>query len=820
MSLPFSRIIRLAIAFLEYQGDEIPLDNKAAVEVAKQEVVGFVGDVVGDSDHQTTTFTPIDEDIYVPSFELKSFLERPVRLTTYTIELGEAFNFRRFRPWHDYLASPAIAKKLDNFAYIQGDLHLKFMINSTPFIYGQYMASYLPLTSYTRHLDYGNDATWANTWEIRVPLSQRQHVIVSSVGNEGAEMTLPYFFYKNWASATSADEMNSLGVVDVVPLVPFRSANTTTAKVTLVVMAWMTNVKLAGQTISLALQSDEYATGPISRPASIVASIGKKLSDVPVIGKFAKATAFAGNAVSKIASLFGFTNVPVIDNSQPIKHMLFHSLASAQIAGPIDKLSLDPKAELTIDPSTLGLQPTDELAISNLATKWSLLTGFSWYLDGNVDDLLFSANVGPTMSTNFGVSTGKNVLLDTPMGWLSRLFLNWRGDLEFKVVFIASPFHQGRVRASFDPAGNASTTASSTVVQTKICDLADSNEFTFRIPYMAPSTWLNIKSSAVNDWASNATLSGYDKEVHNGRFDIRILTNLTAPTNTAYVDAVVYVRAAENFEVANPSPIEFNASLFVPQSDEIVLGQVTSVPEDRYLENFGEQVASLRPLMRRHTLSQKWRGGVTGKARGYSNVVSLNLPMYPPEYGFNDNGQIIANKLLTTGTALANFCPQSAYTWISPAFAGQRGSMNYALQMLGDKVQEFRVVRNTSPQTEKTTSQEIDLTTYSEPCDKYPTLAGASLTDTNVQPSLQYCVPFMNKFKFVSTNPDWRYLGYSLDNSDLMGSRVSWNYVSTAANSNFLTNMSIYYGIGTDFTLFNFVNVPLRWKYTMTPATA
>lgn len=781
------------------------------------ETMGVTGDVVGESISQKENVTPIAEDIYVPSYELKTFLERPVRLAYYSVPQGETFNQRTLEPWWEYLSKTAIKKKLDNYAYFRGNLHLKIMINSTQFIYGCYMASYLPMTNFTDHQNYMSDAVWNTSWESRIPLSQRRHVLIRSVGNEGAEMEIPFFWHKNWLQLTSAQDTKYLGALNLVPMVPFRSASTAVNDVTITIFGWMTDVKLAGQTITLAQQSSEYSLGPISRPASIVAEVGKRLSNVPIIGKFAKATDYVGTAVAKVASLFGFTNVPVINNSEPVKNLMFHSLASSQIAGPIDKLTLDPKCELTIDPSSVGLRGEDELAIQNLTNKWSFLTATIWHTSDATDSVLFSSNVTPTMTHLVTKGPGLDAILDTPLGFTARLFDNWRGDIEFKIVPVASAFHQGRLRVSYDPVGNPANADSTTVIQTELVDLQDCAECTFTVPYMAPTSWLRVRTVEEADYATLANAANYDATYCNGRLDVRVLNRLTSPTGTADVEILIFVRGKETIEFANPSQLGFNSSIFKQQSSEIVLGKTTPAPEQRYLENFGEQIASLRQLMRRHTYVSRFSASVAGAVAGMQYTWWARLGIFPPEYGFESNGLWTANKVIGVGTAKANFTPQSAYTWIAPAFVGQRGSMNYAVHAFGDPLKDLRVTRATQPSAATTGVTFYQTTTQANPTFSHSGVSGLSKTDGVVQPGLQFSVPFVSAFKFASTNPVHRVLGTNLDQTQNMGSFIERGVVGTTAAFSHINEIEVLAGVGTDFNLFNFVSVPIRWRYSLTP---
>jgi hypothetical protein len=130
--------------------------------------------------------------------------------------------------------------------------------------------------------------------------------------------------------------------------------------------AWATDVELAGLTSGLVLQGDEYdKAGPISGPATAIASVASKLTDTPIIGSLARATEIGARAVGGIASLFGYSNPPVLNDVMPYQPKAFHSFAAVETGVPMDKLTLDPKNEITVDKSVTGAKPDDELVISH-----------------------------------------------------------------------------------------------------------------------------------------------------------------------------------------------------------------------------------------------------------------------------------------------------------------------------------------------------------------------------------------------------------------------------------------------------------------------
>jgi hypothetical protein len=201
--------------------------------------------------------------------------------------------------------------------------------------------------------------------------------------SQGGEFTLPFLYHKNWLNATSSTDLENMGTILLNSFGTLKNANgLTTDSINIKVYAWAEDIEVAGPTIELAVQSgsgksvrkhkakdDEYGKGIISKPASAIARAAGALSEIPIIGPFATATSYAAGAVADIASLFGYTNVPVIDDVQPFYSKPFPNLASTDIGTPVEKLTLDSKNELSIDPKITGVDVEDELTIRSFVSR-------------------------------------------------------------------------------------------------------------------------------------------------------------------------------------------------------------------------------------------------------------------------------------------------------------------------------------------------------------------------------------------------------------------------------------------------------------------
>lgn len=774
--------------------------------------------------HTGKATTPLDYELAdaQTSSDLASFLARPVRIvsTTWAPSDPVGFLFSDVPVWGSFLNSPAIKNKLSNYAFIRGNLKLKIVTNASPFLYGSLRAVYRPL-----HQFKGVTVTSAFPSAL-MPYSQMPGVWITPAHSEGAEFTCPFIFPRSFVRTTLLSEINTLGVLDGVVYNTLASANGATSSVSVQVYAWMEDVTLAGPTVGAVLQADEYGVGVVSAPASAIAAVASKLTKTPLIGRFAKATEIGASAASNIAKLFGYTNVPVIEDVRPVRISTFPSLASAEIGYPHDKLSLDAKNELSIDPSIAGLGGEDELAIAHFVQRESYLTGTTWTSSQPADTSLFTSVVLPQLT----YATG-NVIDFIPSAVVSNLFRNWRGDMIFRFKFIATPFHKGRVRISYDPQSATIQTTGDTgpFVVNKIVDLGAETDVEFRIPYQQALPWCyTLSNNKLSLWSTSATptLSLTDT-FNNGMISMKVLTSLTGPTTTASVGVQIFVRGAENLEFANPSSAPTDLTPFALQSEEYYdrgstmadeLGETTQASTHRALVNFGESVQSLRTLMRRHNLLDIVH--VPPAAVSTAGVFRIDQTRFPLHYGYDPNGWQLAKGVVVTGSNFAfNFANVLPWHLISNCFLVHRGSANWVFNPSKASASIVsRITRNTTTFNSYTAGYFSSPSTSSNLAEcaywknSRSTNAGASLIHTKTTAGHAIVAPSYSPFKFQSTAPALMTSPGAASATTYDGSvydtlSVELPYDATDTS---LTGVTIerYFGIGADYALHFFMNCP------------
>lgn len=756
------------------------------------------------------------------SADLASFLARPVRIQSLTWDPSDPVGFKLSNQtiWGQFLNNTSIKNKLSNYAFIRGNLKLKIVTNASPFLYGSMRAVYRPL-----HLFKGLTVT-SSFPSALMPYSQMPGVWITPAHSEGAEFTCPFVWPKSFIRTAFIAEANAMGALDLIVYNSLASANGATSSVTVQVFAWMEDVVLAGPTVGAVLQADEYGVGVVSAPASAIAAAASEFSQVPTIGRFAKATEIGASAVSNIAKLFGFTNVPVIEDTRPVRNSPFPSLSSAEIGYPHDKLALDAKNELSIDPAIAGLDSEDELAISQFVQRESFLVGTSWTSASPTDTPLFTSLVLPqlTYATGYAIDF-------TPTALVSNLFRNWRGDMIFRFKFIATPFHKGRVRISYDPQSASIQNVGDTgpFVLNKIVDLGAETDVEFRIPYQQALPWCyNLASNQQTIWSisNSPSFSSLTDTFHNGMISMKVLTALTGPTTASSVGVQVFVRGAENLEFVNPISAPTDLTPFAIQSEEYsekgnamsdTMGSSSEASTHRALVNFGESVKSLRTLMRRHNLLDTI---VLPAPSNSCGTIRLSQTRFPAHYGYDPNGLNLAKGVLVPLSNFDfNFVNTTPWHLISNCFLAQRGSMNWV----------FHPTRSSQSLTSRVTRRNDLFGTYSltlnngpltndnvKACNywKYstPTAGGTSLTHTQTTSGHAICAPSYSPFKFQSTSPALATDPAASTQPAYDGTVYDWLAMEIPFDTSVTTlgsgTVERYFGVGADYTLHFFMNCP------------
>lgn len=841
---------------LQIQSKDVP-DVETSDLTTTSEVVTFVDNSAGVVDSIEYSRNPIASASATKNTSLAKFLSRPTLIDTRTWSTADLIGYKgsTIEPWYLYLNNSVIKQKLTNYAFLRAKLCLKVVINATPFHFGLMRVAYQPNVNAADTGDRKNMIRTNPTSSLpyMIPLSQLPGIWVHPSDNSGGELHVPFFYQKNWLKLTSAADVKTMGALYYyINAVLGVASSTGSSTVTIDTFAWLEDVEFSGATSELTLQSRDEYDGPISRVASSVAQVSGRLTDVPVIGKFARATSIGAGALAQVASIFGFTNTPVIEDIPARIPMPGPPLASAEIGTQIQKLTLDPKQELSIDPTLHGLDSKDQMAISNICTIPSVLTTTGWSTTDAIGTVLFNANVSPMLFgrvpiLDAGLVNRANRVYHTPMSYLGMMFTHWRGDIIFDVEVVCTKFHKGRLKIAWDPLGSGGATAlSENTVYTTILDVGENNKASFRVPFHQAFAWCRTRGITRDNWTPGNALPVDDK-FDNGLFLISVLTPLMSPVTPQNVAILITVRGSETLEYANPksslgdtsgSP---SPSFFAVQardevdihSSEETLGDSDVQHPERFALNFGESIVSLRNVLHRSSIydvSTPFASSATRFAwygKSYSRL--------PPMFGYDPNGLSGANRILAgAGSAQFNFVPTHPITYVAMMFGAFRGGVNYTANVSADLypyIGDIRVQRMTDTTLSAnrrgrvTGTQNTGVASSTTSRFLYEAYgqadAGAAFTNSQTNGAISWNQPQLSGVNFNFTDPTYAMTGNTADQTDLECSLMEILLKQQTANTvTELTTITTYAGSGVDFTCLWWLMCPTLDYYTALPAGA
>ena len=773
---------------------------------------------------------------------LANFFSRPVKVSEEEWSTSANLNYD-IDPWSLYFDNPRVANRLTNFSLLKANLKVKIVINGNGFQYGRMLVSYLPFDVY--------DTLSTNAALVRADLvqaSQQPHIFLNPTTSTGGEMKLPMFNYQNYFEIVES-QWSEMGNLYFRTLNPLKHANGATDVVTITTFVWAEDVSMSVLTSvdqdTLSPQSGEIdeanSKGMISGPATTIAKFAAYLKGVPYIGPFATATEIGARAVSGMAKIFGYSRPPITKTPEPYRPTQVSSLALTTVPDNAQKMTVDDKQELTIDPRIAGIGPADPFNIREIAKRESYLTTFNWNIGTAPDTLLWNARIDPC---TWAETTGPPASLHFPACAMAALpFQHWKGSMKFRFQIVCSSFHKGRLKFVYDPNFISSGTylgfSEYNTNYLKIVDIAEEQDFTIEIGNGQERNFLNHckpGQQGVTELYSTSRYTG--KAAGNGVIGVIVVNELTTPNSTVTndIEINVFVSMGDDFEVAAPDDY-FQHFVLKPQSGEIVTESVGTEEPDAPQQSstcviglppvddsnlnkvfFGESITSFRTILKRYNL---WN--VIAKLDTLPMANSGRYGAFPYLRGNVSNA--------VDQTALGNdynYCNTVLLHWVTAAFSGRRGSIRYKLiprgsQARGDRIEvqrapwvptvpsyRYDVISMPTYATEKLARRDVvtswrAATLNNMPSDTKPFSGtrGMVLTTNSVNGALEFEMPYYSSYRFIPGKEE-SYTGPSLWEG-AWDWRAWWT--STGADTDSAV-YDVYVAAGEDFQCYFFTGLP------------
>lgn len=810
---------------------------------------------------------------------LAKALERPVRLQgvqgandliTWVVGTN---NDNSFDPWILWQSDPFIKDKLSNFAYLRCNLVVRFVPACNPFQYGRLMINYIPFGS--------ANEIWNNNFSILrtggadgCRSAYQQYVstypitgFIHAEENNVVELKLPFIWYKNYIpiAGKGGDDKVTLGRVAYTDINHLRVANPD-AKNSAQIAVWchaedievhvptdieptsgkskrkgkIRTVRVTGNNKQDS-EIEEAASGTISGPASAVQGIADRLTDVPVIGSFAKATSIAAGAVGGIARLFGFSNPPMIASPDPMSLRLYRNLATTVGGDSAIPLSIDPKQELTIDPRVIGISGTDDMSIPAMITREQWLTKGKWlagsgqFATVGLEKVIVASIVNPNQLRTTDVFSLQTATQMCPGGYVGRCFRYWRGSITYRIEVVASKYHSGTLQIQFDPFRKSAALTNAEIVtdevntrQTVIMDISECRDLEFTIDYVSDEVMLETRDNSqgtfqpkwVMDTAFGLT-ANFNPYKDLGMLIVSVVNELTAPGPTdvdtdtgASCEVNLWMKCEENMVFGQPIS-GFEDDIFIPTSfydwgdddDEFVPTSLIEWSETKLVEAsdnkdtltcIGERVENIRTLLKRATIVEL-NTATTAASSNSAQIVNLYFPHFAPEN--------------LAGATNRRNCYES---YFSPAFLAKRGSMRwkvYVSDVINTGFVGVLTVQRASSQTTVVGASTASGTiTGSGIINDWPSgVDGMDVTECQYKPVVDYQMPFYSNTRFnlacsitnmsaaksITKNPTMNEILYSRVTYEGINAQ-RWLYMAHAS-------------VGEDYALLMFQAPPTIW---------
>jgi hypothetical protein len=835
----------------------------AADPYIQSQTMQFRDNVPGSMDERGAVMDPTRDLALLGDASLGAWFSRPIRIADFTWDVNDSL-FERFNPWTLFWENGRNIEKIKNFHLLRSKLHVKILINGNAFYYGRAIAAYEPLSP----LDNTSPSRqWVQEDIIRG--SQRMHVYINPTMSAGGSMELPFFWPKNnWV--VGANDWRNMGEIVLASINDLKHANASTDSLNITVLAWAEDVKFAIPTRTIPQSSvaesgkpkgksnDEHEQDVISRPATNVARVAGALSNVPVIGPYAKATEMGANAVANTAKMFGLS-APNDLHQSLFEPRAKHSLAVTDTKQSANKVTVDSKQELTIDPCTTGIRSTDELPIGSIAGRESYLTTFFWPVSATPGFHLWNARVDPGLKGRNGAEW------HFPASALAALpFQYWRGTMRFRFQVVASEYHKGRLRVSYDPRIGAFDGEFNTQYTT-IHDIAETKDFSIDVgwgqdvPFRESLGWYSSQEYGIDPLITNLVQG-------NGVLTVNILNKLSAPANdNEDISVNVFISMLDDFEVAAPddkiSYLKFRPPVSVPENNSYSgfmkkLSLKKSIPEsgvpetkdddlddqgapitdpetvdemaktqidtpDTTMVFMGEVIPSFRTLLKR-----AYRAELRLMAEPNSTAVYKISRGSFPTYGGFITGQTLSTGSMVTAFSDGRFYNAALTTllnYLGRAFLGWRGSTRWtadtstvnltSIRSGGDGADTWNSTtfslarRNDFSLTQSIAESAGPLITnipqIFNGVDRGLDCYGLYLGNTAVNPIQTIEVPYLQNDRFKYTFVD--------DNYETSTSGPGWDFSimlpesETAFDTSYL---KLYVSAGEDFNFFFFNGMP------------
>lgn len=505
--------------------------------------------------------------------------------------------------------SDLFKSKVKGYLGFRATTCFKIVVNGNRFQQGRYMLSWIPTGGVSSVSDWQVSHS-ANLMQ----RTQLPHVEIDIASTTSAEFRVPYLTAFPYYSLNTPALSTDVGIIQLWAYSPLVApTGSTVASYTIFV--WFEDVELVTPVIPqsggkrivkkkdgiVAAKEQEQAVTrikPVSHALRQFSGGIATLGAIPLLTPFTEPLSWATGIASDIASYFGWStpnNLAPVDRTKIDPAFGWNNCDSARMP---HKLSLMLESSVTNYPN-LSLDGQDELAFEHLAGRFSYYKTLTFTETDSIGDTLASYTLSPASFYNLYTDAAVQLKQHTPMSFVAQHFEHWKCDFVFRLKFVKTEFHSGRLALVYLPynayaIAPSITLEGSAYLNRSIVDIRDGSEIEIVCPYRSIYPFL-------------------DRATPMGKFGILVADKLVAPDSVSSSISILVEVAARNVNFQNFQ----NKTPFMPVvATTFQAGPAVGIPQELIVQGMlgapttqtvtinesctGEKVMSFRQLMKRY----------------------------------------------------------------------------------------------------------------------------------------------------------------------------------------------------------------------------
>lgn len=429
---------------------------------------------------------------------------------------------------------------MQQFTFYRAGFRFRIQLNGTRFHQGRLIMAYCPNLKVQD----------TNIVQFRSSLSTYPHVFLDASESNTAELVVPFLDYQHYRTTRGGDVI-PLGQLIVMVYNQLQAADSASQELGLTLWSSFVNADLKIPSFQhmvaqsgRKLQKKEGIAGFIDSAKETVGGLGNQFMTKNPLGQL----------ISGVGDKIGLNfkdmfrdkpNINMIQN--PVILKTTSNLAYGVGHDNSDRLSLVPFTS-TQDEKEVSTEVVDMQNLVTLIQTPSLVGTLTWNDTQTTGTTLIQYDINPIIGEFFDTEE-THTFAPTLLAYVSMPFGRWSGSLKFRLEFVATQYHTGRLLCVLIPDDlneEEVTIRKAMNLPNVTIDLQEAHEFDFIVPWISSTPMKNI-----NTERPGGPLNRYQRT---GTLIFYVLNPLCHPDNVANnVECNVFVAGGDDFQLYMPT---------------------------------------------------------------------------------------------------------------------------------------------------------------------------------------------------------------------------------------------------------------------------